>query len=75
MEIGSREAILEAVAVGLGIAVISEAELGHDDRIHILTFSNANPLMVEYAACLHHRRRDPIVAAFFDLVEEGKMAK
>jgi len=75
MEIGSREAILEAVAVGLGIGVVSEAEFGHDDRIHKLTLSDSTPRMVEYAACLRHRLRDPTIAAFFELVEERKMSK
>lgn len=72
MEIGSREAILEAVAVGLGICVVSEAEFGHDDRIHKLTLSDVSPKMVEYTACLKQRLRDPSIAAFFDLVEERK---
>ena len=74
MEIGSREAILEAVAVGLGIGVVSEAEFGHDERIHKLTLSDSTPQMVEYAACLRNRLRDPTISAFFDLVEERKTA-
>lgn len=75
MEIGSREAILEAVAVGLGIGVVSEAEFGHDDRIHKLTLTDSTPQMVEYAACLRQRLKDPTIAAFFELVEERKMPK
>lgn len=75
MEIGSREAILEAVAVGLGVGVVSEAEFGHDDRIHKLTLSDSTPQMVEYAACLRQRLKDPTIAAFFELVEERKMSK
>ncbi|MEE2980082.1 MAG: LysR substrate-binding domain-containing protein, partial [Pseudomonadota bacterium] len=40
MEIGSREALHEAVAAGLGIGVVSAAELGTDDRLTVVKISD-----------------------------------
>ena len=70
LEIGSREAMREAVAAGLGIGVVSESEFGRDDRIHYLTVRDAQLQTTEYAACLAARRDTPVIGAFFELLEE-----
>ena len=67
MEIGSREALHEAVAAGLGIGVVSEAELGRDDRLKALTVSDASLEAWEYVVCLKERRNLRTVLAFFEL--------
>jgi aminoethylphosphonate catabolism LysR family transcriptional regulator len=67
MEIGSREALQEAVAAGLGAAAIIEAERGRDDRIAALPFEDAAIEHVEYVACLAERRRLRVVSAFLAL--------
>jgi aminoethylphosphonate catabolism LysR family transcriptional regulator len=72
MEIGSREGVREAVAAGLGVGVVNESELGRDDRLHPLAIRDARLEVLETAACLAERRSDPVVDAFFALVEEGK---
>jgi len=69
LEMGSREAVREAVAAGLGIGVVSESEFGSDTRLHKLAVSDVKFNLVECAIC----RRDSqnvAVAAFLDLVNE-----
>jgi aminoethylphosphonate catabolism LysR family transcriptional regulator len=68
MEIGSREALQEAVAAGLGAAVIIDAERGRDDRLVALPIADTVIEHVEYVACLAERRKLRAVAAFLDLV-------
>lgn len=68
MELGSREAVQEAVAAGIGVGVVIEAERGHDARLVALPFADAAIEHVELVACLAERRRLRSVAAFLDLV-------
>ena len=70
LEIGSREAVREAVAAGLGIGVVFESEFGSDPRLHALAFRDAGLEATEYAACLEDRRPVRVVRAFFDLLRE-----
>ncbi|MGI9481101.1 MAG: LysR substrate-binding domain-containing protein [Hyphomicrobiales bacterium] len=71
LELGSREAIREAVAEGLGVSIVGEGELGHDDRLHKLSVRDANLNVVEFAACLHERKSIPEVSAFMELAKEA----
>jgi aminoethylphosphonate catabolism LysR family transcriptional regulator len=64
MEIESREAVSEAVAAGLGIGVVSEAEFGHDERLAAVPVIDVTMLTREYVVCLKERRRLRIVATF-----------
>ncbi len=75
LEIGSREALHEAVAAGLGIGVISKAELGHDPRLRAIGISDAKLESREYVVCLNERRNLRTVRAFLELVGEQKSAK
>ena len=68
MEIESREAVSEAVASGLGIGVVSEAEFGHDERLVAIPVTDTDLATREYVACLKERRKLRIVAAFLDQV-------
>ncbi len=70
LEIGSREAVREAVAAGLGIGAVFESEFGRDPRLHRLQLRDAMLQAVEYAACLTERRPVRVVRAFFDLLQE-----
>jgi aminoethylphosphonate catabolism LysR family transcriptional regulator len=67
MELGSREAIQEAVAAGIGVGVVIEAERGHDERLVALPFADAAIEHVDFLACREERRRLRAVSAFFDL--------
>jgi aminoethylphosphonate catabolism LysR family transcriptional regulator len=66
MEIESREAVSEAVAAGLGIGVVSEAEFGHDERLAAVPVTDVAMLTREYVVWLKERRRLRIVSAFLD---------
>jgi len=55
MEIESREAAREAVASGLGIGIISTAEIVPDARLHSLRFSDWQASMSEWLVCLASR--------------------
>ncbi len=70
LEIGSREAVREAVAAGLGIGAVFESEFGRDPRLHRLHFRDVDLRAVEFAACLRERRPVRVVRAFFDLLQE-----
>ena len=72
MEIGSREALHEAVAAGLGIGVVEVAELGTDDRLTTLEVTDVRLEATEYVVCLKERRSLRTVQAFFDLAEAEK---
>ncbi len=74
LEVGSREAVREAVAAGLGVGVISESELGHDSRLHPLKIQNRALLVVETLVCLHQSRALPIIEAFFDTAQSSSGA-
>ncbi len=70
LEIGSREAVREAVAAGLGIGAVFESEFGRDPRLRRLRFRDVDLRAVEYAACLRERRPVRVVHAFFELLQE-----
>jgi len=68
MEIESRGAVREAVAAGLGIGVVSDAELGRDDRLVAIPIAGPRLESNEYLVCLRDRARLRVVAAFLDAV-------
>jgi aminoethylphosphonate catabolism LysR family transcriptional regulator len=72
MEIGSREALQAAVAAGLGVAAIIDAERARDDRVVALPLSDVVIEHVEYVVCLQERRRLRAIAAFLELAGVGK---
>ena len=75
MEIGSREAIREAVIRGLGIGLVSESEYVPDDQLHPLPITGAPIQTHIYVCCLRERRRSRILAAFFDTLRQTKTGK
>ena len=68
LEIGSREAVREAVAAGLGVGIVAATELGHDDRIAPIEIADVRLDTVEYLVCLEERRNLRLVRAFFETV-------
>jgi DNA-binding transcriptional LysR family regulator len=69
MQIESREAVREAVAAGLGIGVVSEAEFDRDKRLSALRVRDARLEITEHVVCLQERRRLRIVRAFLESVD------
>lgn len=68
MEIGSREALREAVVRGIGLGAVSEAEFIADPRIRTIRIEG-DPLYTEtYLYCLAERRSSRLITSFFDVV-------
>ncbi len=74
MELGSREAIREAVIKGIGIGTVAETGYGPDPRLHMLRLSNADIWTETHVVCLQVRRTARAVNAFFEIAE-GLMRK
>ena len=70
LEIGSREAIREAVAAGLGIGIVARSEFGGDLRLKALEFEGPRMKSTEFVACLAGRRGTPLVKAFLEVAKE-----
>jgi aminoethylphosphonate catabolism LysR family transcriptional regulator len=68
IEIESREASREAVASGIGIGIISSAEIVPDPRLKTLRFSDWQPAMSEWLVCLTARLDLQIVRAVLALL-------
>ena len=72
IELGSREAVREAAANGLGVGIINEGEVGQDDRLHTLWIAKADLSVTEYVACLEARKSTPEIAALFEIAAQVK---
>ncbi len=74
IEIDNREATREAVAIGMGISVMSAAEFpGADNRCVSLEIKDTTLQFTEYVACLKSRRDLRTVREFFRVA--GQFAK
>lgn len=69
MEIGSREALREAVARGLGLGAVSEAEFIPDERFRMVRIEG-NPVSTHtYVYCLAERREGRLVGSFMKIAQ------
>lgn len=68
MEIGSRESIREAVAKGIGLGVVSEAEFIPDPRIRALAVTDAEIYTYAHVVHLRERQNARLVRAFLDVL-------
>lgn len=71
LELGSREAVREAVASGLGLAVVLENEALPDPRLHAVPLERGTIICTDYLACLSGQADRRVVAAFFALAGAG----
>jgi aminoethylphosphonate catabolism LysR family transcriptional regulator len=67
MELGSREALREAAARGIGIGVVSEAEFIPDARFVPVRLEGDPAVTETYLYCLEERRNSRTLASFFDV--------
>ena len=75
MEIGSREALREAVARGIGLGVVSEAEYIPDPRIRAIRIDGDSLYTDTFMYCLTERRSSRLITSFFDVVLSEALAK
>ncbi|WP_050462890.1 LysR substrate-binding domain-containing protein [Herbaspirillum autotrophicum] len=69
MEIGSREALREAVARGLGLGTVSEAEFIPDPRIRMVRIEGDPASTRTFVYCLAERRDSRLVASFMEVAK------
>ena len=68
MEVASREIIRAAVAEGVGVAAVSEAEYVPGPGLHSVRISDAEIRTYAHVVCLAERRDARIVKAFFEVI-------
>lgn len=69
MEIGSREALREAVARGLGVGTVSESEYVPDERLRPLRIEGDSVSTHIHVCCLSDRRDSKLISSFFQAVD------
>jgi aminoethylphosphonate catabolism LysR family transcriptional regulator len=69
MEIGSREALREAVARGLGIGTVSQSEYVPDPRLRPVRIEGDVISTHIHVCCLRERRESRLISSFFDAIE------
>jgi aminoethylphosphonate catabolism LysR family transcriptional regulator len=67
MEIGSREAVREAVASGVGFGFVSSAEYIDDERIRSLPVVDAEIYNYAHIVCREDRLQSRLISAFLDV--------
>ena len=70
MEIGSREAIREAVIMGVGIGAVSEIEFIPHPDLRKVAVSDVEMYTHAHVVCLEERRGARLVRAFLEIVAE-----
>ena len=70
LELGSREAVREAVLAGLGVGVVFARELVPDARLRPLAIIGADLSATVSLVCLGERRELRAVAALFEVAQE-----
>lgn len=63
IELSSREAVIEAAALGLGVGFVFESELS-DRRLHAVTVRGPDMSATEYWLCRRERKSEAAIAAF-----------
>lgn len=66
MEIGSREALREAVARGLGVGTVSQSEYVPDPRLRPLRIHGDVVTTHIHVCCLRERRDSRLISSFFE---------
>lgn len=75
LEIGSREAIREAVARGLGVGTVSEAEFIADPRFRPIRIAGDPARTTTYVYCMKERSESLLVRSFLNAIENSESAQ
>lgn len=70
LEIGSREAVREAVAQGLGLGVVAQTAFVPDSRLVVLPVTDLALSTHVHVICLAERRSAPLIAGFLQVVDQ-----
>lgn len=70
LEIGSREAVREAVAQGLGLGVVAQTAFIADPRLMVLPIEDMALSTHVHVICLAERRAAPLIAGFLKVLDE-----
>lgn len=68
LEMGSREAVREAVAQGLGLGVVADTAHVADPRLVALPINGPGLFTHSHVICLAERQRVPLIAGFLELI-------
>ena len=74
VEMGSREAVREAVAQGMGLGVVAATAYVHDARLAQLRLIDGDMATHVHLICRRERRPSPLVSAFFEIANELRQA-
>lgn len=69
VEVGSREAVHESVAQGLGLGVVARTALVPDERVVVLPIADLDMHTHVHVICLRERLAAPLIAGFLEVVE------
>ncbi len=69
MVLDSREAIREAVAIGIGLGYVAEGELIPTERVRAVPVSDAEMYVNFHIACLRSRAERPLIRAFLETAQ------
>lgn len=69
IEVEGREAVFEMVVAGLGVGIVSAAELGSSRGVHVLPILDFEPRMTETLVCLKEQGARRVIGAFLEVVD------
>ncbi len=75
LRLGSREAVHEAVAEGLGIGFVLDRETGQDSRLTSAPLSDSTVVGLDSAVCLKSQANRRVVRAFLDVARDVRESK
>jgi DNA-binding transcriptional LysR family regulator len=71
IEIDNREAGRDAVALGMGVGVMSETEFPNEDRHTVAVEIDAPDMqLTEYVACVRGRAQTRVIRTFFEIASD-----
>ncbi|MCM2320566.1 MAG: LysR substrate-binding domain-containing protein [Pseudomonas sp.] len=73
IEVEGREAVRELVLAGMGVGVVSAAELGDHPQVHALPISDCRQQMTETLVCLREQGTRRIIDTFLQMVDEAQV--
>ncbi|MCY1513733.1 aminoethylphosphonate catabolism associated LysR family transcriptional regulator [compost metagenome] len=72
LELNSREAVIEAVAAGLGVSIVYSLEVPRDPRVAALPLQGEGLVSRHFLACLERHAELRVVRAFFEVAGEAR---